>query len=622
MILLIPLPSFGLSPRELLQNGTGALQEGFYQVAEAHFRAFLQAYPQHSLSQEVMYLLGKTLYEQKKFTESKEVFATLLTLQKASQSNDAAYFWLGLSCEQLNELSDAQNNLLTVVTKYPQSLWYHSSLIFLGKISFQQRQYKRAEMYLRKSLQDHKISSSLSTFAKFWLGLALYEQRRYKETEELLEQVVDSTVKGGPLEQGLYWLGETHLRLKKYKEGATIFGSFLTQFPQSSLSSFAYYEESLCLYMSERKEEALQGLLILKNSFPHSPLLPYVLSFMGEIYINLNRYQEAIEALKEFLSRFPENQMRDQTLLNLGWCYLKRGDLGRVKDINYEIVKLFSSEREKALAQYILAELNTYDGNCQEAMPYWFNLLNTATYRQEALFKIALCSFQEGKYKESLVNIDLLQLEYPNFYRMDEALWIQGESFRELGNIFEARKAYLGVVKEYKNSSCHTWCLYRLITIFLDEEDIQESERYFQTLRKRHSSHELFYEAALKVGIRKADRAEYKSALDYLAIAAQAPNSYVVKNALSWQGEIYFNLNEYQEALDSYQKVVSENPSYGDEFAAMNYVEIGNIKYLLDDQKKAKEAYTKAIEVSDDENFKTKIKSLLKELKETKGEGR
>jgi tetratricopeptide (TPR) repeat protein len=345
------------------------------------------------------------------------------------------------------------------------------------------------------------------------------------------------------------------------------------------------------------------------------------LSFTGEIYIDLTRYQEAIEVFKEFLSRFPQDQMGVRTLLNLGWCYLKRGELARVKEISYEIVKLSPPEREKALAQYILAELNTYEGNCQEAMPYWFNLLNTSLYRQEALFKIAACSFQEGKYKESLVNIDLLQLEFPNFYKMDEVLWIRGESFRELGNISEASAAYVKAIKEYRRSSWHPWYLYRMITISADEKDIHQAERYFETLRKKHPMNDLFYEAALKVGIKKAEKAEYESSLKYLAIAARAPSNNAVKNAVCWQGEIYFDLNEYRKAMDSYKKVLVATTSSGEEVDAIARIEMGNIGYLLDDEKQAKDEYKKAMEVSHDDLFKEKIKLLLKEVKSEKRGG-
>jgi len=622
LVLFTPLPSSGASPQELFQVGTGAFDDGFYQVAEAQFHEFLQAYPQHSHVLDVMYLLGKALYEQKKFAEAKEVFISLITSQKIFHASDAAYFWLGRSCEKLDEFFNAQSNLLTIVTKYPHSLWYQSSLLLLGKISFQEGRYKRSEMYLRKLLQDRRMSPSLSCGTKFWLGLTLYKQRKYKEAEDLLQEVVDSEEQEDLLEEALYWLGETHIKLKKYKKGVVVFLSLLDQFPQSSFTAHALYGESLCLYMCERKEEALTGMLTLEKDFFHTSLLPHVLSFIGEIYIDLDKHQEAIEVLKEFLSRFPQDQMRVKTPLNLVWCYLKQGDLARVKEITYEIIELSPGGREKALAQYILAELNTFEGNCQEeAMPYWFNLLNTSLYRQEALFKIAVCSFQESKFKESLVNIDLLQLEYPNFYKMDEALWIQGESYRELGNISEANKAYQRIIKEYKRSSWYPWTIYRMTMFLLKEKNMRGAERYFGILYKKFSHHELSHEMALTLGIRKAEGVEYDSSLNYLKIALRSPDSTVVKNALCWQGWIYFNLKEYQKAWDAYQKIIAEHPPSKDVLTAMAYLEMGNIKHLLKDHKKAKEAYKRAIEVADDDMFKEKVKVLLKELKGAKRGG-
>jgi TolA-binding protein len=621
LVLCTPLPSSGSSPQELLQVGTGAFTDGFYQVAEAQLREFLKAYPQDPNYSQVTYLLAKALYEQEKFAEAKETFITLLTVYPDFPARDAAYFWLGRSCEHLDDVSSAQSSLLTVVTQYPSSDWYHFSLFLLGKISFHEGRYKRAEMYLRKTHQDPNISPSLLCNTQFWLGLTLFEEQRYKESEDFFEGVVDSNGNEGLLEETLYWLGETHLKLQKYRRGAAVFGSLLDLFPQSSFTLNALYGESICLYMMGRKEEALKGLLVLKKGFSHTSLLPHILSLTGQIYNDLSRYQEAIEVFKEFLSRFPQDNQRVHILLNMAWSYLNRGDFARVKEITYEIIELSYGGRNKELAQYTIAELNTEEENCQEGMPYWFNLLNSATYRQEALFTIAICSFLEEKFKESLVNIDLLQLEFPNFHNMDEALWVQGESYRELGNISEARRTYQTIIKEHKRSSWYPWSLYRMIAFLFNQEDMRGAERYFEILDKKYSYHTLTQEVALTLGIRKAAEIKYESALNYLKIAARSLDRTVAKNALCLQGEIYFNRREYQKAWETYQKVITEQPNSKDAFTALAYFEIGNINQLLHDDKKAKEAYKKAIEISDDEIFKEKVKSLLKDIKEANREG-
>jgi TolA-binding protein len=621
LVLVTPLPSSGATPQELLKVGTGAFTDGFYQVAEAQLREFLQEYPQDPNVSKVTYLLGKALYEQQKFAEAKETFITLLTVYPDLQQMDASYFWLGRSFEQLHDLSSAQSSFLTVVTQYPRSPWYHFSLFLLGKISFQDGKYKRAELYLRKALQDQHANPSLLCNTQFWLGLTLYEQQRYKESEEFLQNVVENKSNKDLLEEALYWLGETHISLKKYRKGAVVFRSLLDLFPQSSFTLPALYGESVCLYMIGKKEEALQGLLVLKKGFSHTALFPYILSLTGEIYIDLQRYQEAIEVFKEFLSRFPQDTMKVQILLDMAWSYLNRGDLERVKEITYEVIELSYGGRNKELAQYIIAELNTDEKNCQEGMPYWFNLLNDATYRQDALFTIAVCSFLEEKFKETLVNIDLLQLEFPNFHNLDEALWLQGESYRKLGNISEARTAYQKVIRDHKRSPWYPWALYRMITFSLNDGDMRGAERYFDILDNKHSYHTLTQEIALTIGIRKAAEAHYESALNYLKIAARSLDSNVAQDALCRLGEIYFDLKEYQRAWEAYQKVIAVQSNPKDACAALAYFEMGNIQYLLHDHKQAKEAYRKAIESSDEDIFKEKVKSLLKELKEADREG-
>jgi tetratricopeptide (TPR) repeat protein len=140
-------------------------------------------------------------------------------------------------------------------------------------------------------------------------------------------------------------------------------------------------------------------------------------------------------------------------------------------------------------------------------------------------------------------------------------------------------------------------------------------------LYKKYSYHALSHEIALTLGIRKAEETKYESSLNYLKIAALALDRFVAKNALCLQGEVYFNRREYQKAWEAYQKVITEQPNEKDTFTALAYFEIGNINHLLHEDKKAKEAYKKAIEISDDELFKERVKSLLKDMKEANQEG-
>lgn len=614
LVFLPPLPSRA-SPEGLLLAGTGAYHDGFYQVAEAQFRSFLQSNPAHPRAPDASYLLGKALYEQGRFAEAKGIFQQLLTSIKGMAGDDSIYFWLSRTCAQLGENVDAEGHLLTIITRFPQSPWYQTSLVLLGKSSFLQGEYKKAEMYLTKSLHDQR-DNPITYSAKFWLGLTLYEEQRYKDAEELFRIIIEEKIPFELLEEALYWLGETLIKRHKYNQGATTFRIFLDRFPRSTYAPYALYAEGLCLFLAEKKQEALRSLLIIRNRYPHASILSPLLLLIGYVQIDLGMYKDAIETLKEHLNRFPHDVRKTRSLLGLAWCYLKLGNLSRVREIAYEIMKLSPlPDREKWLGQYILAVLNTSDNNCPEAVPYWFNLLNAPAYREEALYKIALCSFLEGKYKECLVNLDLIQLEYPNFSKMDECLWIQGESFMAMRNTSEARSAYLKVADDHRRSPWQPWCIYRLIIASLAEGDLQSAERHLEKLCKRHRRDRLCQDAALKVGIKKAQDGDYDSSAKYLQLAIESADTTIWKIASCWQGEIYFSLNEYAKSRAFYQKAIGELTHAGDEIAAMAYAELGNINFLLGDDVAAQESYKKAVDISRDDQFKSKLKSLQKELR-------
>jgi TolA-binding protein len=620
-LLLLSSPSLtssASSPEELLQVATGAFSDGFFHVAEAQFREFRSNYPDHPLVGKVTYLLGKALFEQKKFEKARTVFSELVGSPHAELTDDA-HFWLAHTCQQLEDAQCAEEHYLSVVQEHPKSTWRLQSLYTLGTIYVRHRQYAKAEEFLRRALDDDTLSPTLSPSVQFWLALSLFNLGKYSEATVFFNKVAHYSLESDHREEALYWLGEAQVKLKDYHGGHVTFRTFLEQFPTSELAPNALFGKSWCLYNVGRLEDVLKNLALLRNGYPHSPLIARALFLTGEVYVGLNQFPDAITTFRDFINRFPDHSLRAQSLLYLGWSYLKQGDFPKVKEMALEIAQLSPSDREKALAQYILAELHFYEGNCDEALPYWFNVLNVSAYRDEALFKIAMCSFRQEKYKESLVNLDLLRLEYPNFSEMDQALWMQAESYRKLGNTVDAAEAYKLLVKDHRSSPWYPWSLDRLIDNALGHSDPKEAQQWFRQLYRTSPAYAVAYEAALKLGIWHAEGVEYEKAMSYLDIAIRCPDDTVVDKALSWKGEIYFNLRQYHKALDAYGRIVAGNTQKQNTFAALAALEMGNIRRILADHEGAADAYKRAIELSPDEPFVKRVRALLKELNKERG---
>jgi tetratricopeptide (TPR) repeat protein len=54
------------------------------------------------------------------------------------------------------------------------------------------------------------------------------------------------------------------------------------------------------------------------------------------------------------------------------------------------------------------------EGEILESLPYYFNILNSK-FREKSLFQIGKGYFFKNKFRESITNLDILLLEFPNF---------------------------------------------------------------------------------------------------------------------------------------------------------------------------------------------------------------
>src|SRR4030066_1082007 len=67
---------------KLIWVGTGAFNDGFYDIAEKKISQYLREYPEHGKLYDICYLLGKTLYIKEKLKESRTLFSKVINENK------------------------------------------------------------------------------------------------------------------------------------------------------------------------------------------------------------------------------------------------------------------------------------------------------------------------------------------------------------------------------------------------------------------------------------------------------------------------------------------------------------------------------------------------------------
>jgi len=138
---------------------------------------------------------------------------------------------------------------------------------------------------------------------------------------------------------------------------ATIFLSIsLLQGQEKPVGSGEIYDSAMGLYYKSRYPEAIEGFLKLIQSFPTSQLVSYSYYMMGQCFLRMEKYEEAIQKFEYYLKTYPEE---DRTRDSEQGLKIAREKLRPKKEIGGTVVETQPAPEEprKIEVQKISEEL-------------------------------------------------------------------------------------------------------------------------------------------------------------------------------------------------------------------------------------------------------------------------
>ena len=182
--------------------------------------------------------------------------------------------------------------------------------------------------------------------------------------------------------------------------------------------AFISYRIGLCLLELKRPWEAHVAFL---DIFENSPAFSRI---AGAYYYHIvalrriGRNTEAQSKCKEFIQKFPQDEMVSSIALILGDISQEREEFPEAIE-HYKWVQA----NVKALSPEIAEEIDFRIAAClfsqvdwapaQKAFEAFLAKYERSPVRQQVLYMTALCSFFQGKYKETKADFDKYQAEYP-----------------------------------------------------------------------------------------------------------------------------------------------------------------------------------------------------------------
>ncbi len=606
--------SFGQTPSEdqMVTAAVSAYEDKLYPVAENQILEFLKKFPRSRHRLDMTYLLGRIYFLREEFRKGRDAFLNLINdnaVDKTHQTN--GLFWLAESCVQLNQWEEAKAYYKEFIEKASDSPFREKGLFAIGLISLQEGALAEAESYFRKEITAFPYGQYRYR-AQFYRGLVYGQLKNYHQAVQLLREALSapSHFPASLRKEALFQLAENRLRLGQFQLALPHYEEFYETYPQDARVPFALYGAGWCQLNVGEKRAALKSFSELIKRFPKSDPSRHALYQIGEIHLEYKDYKKAREAFTQLVNEFPKSEMAASALVNLGWCYLNLGDVDEMSRVAHRLLKLPSDQIKKTLPQLLLGETHFQKGQYEEALPYFFNLLNTPSQRQNTLYKISRCYFYLEQYKDAITNVEILTLEYPDSGHLDECLYLRGVAAIRLGDIEKAIASFSEILKRGKHGSWTEAAQYELGKIYYERKDLKKAKDLFTRIVRGRSGTPTAIQASYYLGIISFKEDDSEDALEHLNVALESSSRAIQAECHYRLGEIYFEKKAYTLSLFHYQTIV-ESLSDQRAWVELALFATGNVRLELGESAEAGKAFQKVLEVSKDPDLREASERVL-----------
>lgn len=240
-----------------------------------------------------------------------------------------------------------------------------------------------------------RIQKSTDLNLKYNAAVKYYEQKKYYNALQLLEELVPLFRGTAKAELTYYYYCMCYLQTSDYVSGAYHFNNFYQTFPNSEHAEEALYYVAYCYYLDSPKSnldqqstiDAIKQFQIFVNKFPESKRIADCNKLLDELqyklevkamdnarlYYKMEDYRAAVVALGNVVKDFPATQFKEECLfLTLKSSYLlasnsieaKKEDRYKSAVENYyRLNDAFPQSRYKKDAERILEDANSALGD-------------------------------------------------------------------------------------------------------------------------------------------------------------------------------------------------------------------------------------------------------------------
>ncbi|MFP4267740.1 MAG: tetratricopeptide repeat protein [Spirochaetaceae bacterium] len=441
----------------------------------------------------------------------------------------------------------------------------------VGINSFKTENYELSESYLRRvrrSVSPEKIDE----LVPLYLAYALEKNEGSGEAFSLLEEYLTASEQRlGRSEALLFAAVRLASRVGDWEKVERYGDRFLSMFPDSDYSARTTYLYAFALHELGKSRAASTVLSDISRRREERGIYDDILLLTARVNMDLERWKEAEEALREYLPRHPEDPQGYMDLIRVSFYRKKWEQIHRWAEELYERIPRLEEEHPELYYQssYFegLAFLGTGEyGRGAERLEEIAHSQFLESEAAEALGPHLLFFAGWGRYKsadytEALASFSRLRELYPEHERVQESRYLAGwsafaaEEYREAEEMFEEYARFAGVRSDKMKGR------YMNARSLSSQGNLQEAmlvyREVFEEGQGTPAADDALFEYAELLA--QEDRINDSTAA-YMRLYNEYPRSDLAEEALYRRGELLMREEEYEEAREAYYEHRSRFP--------------------------------------------------------------
>jgi len=403
-----------------------------------------------------------------------------------------------------------------VVAFYPQSGLVDDSLFLIGLAFYRKGDHSKAVKNFEE-LERNFPDSKFIRRSRYWQALCYWEMERYEKASEILNGLAEGT--HDLSDDALFSLGKMAYERGSYPEALEQFNALVSRFPKSDLVIKAYFEIGETYLALEQFDDAIKAFQKAAKTSGREVGFRAKLK-IGECLEGSGRFKEALDLYRGLLDGEGSHRPEPEVVLRMADCYARLMEIDRALEGYRKVAEDYPKTRYAAQAYYQMGMIYQRTLDSLSLAKDYFNKARSEDPRGSFSAKAEARSEEIDK----LESYRKAKTDSP-----DTAFLLAELYLFDLSQPDSALTEYKRILDQFPGSKFAPKAAYAIGWIFENVmEDSMEARGYFEKVLKEYPESPYAEDVRRRLGVNDPARKLFLEAED-LRLAGVDPQDYLMR---------------------------------------------------------------------------------------------